>query len=108
VFGLDRKWWTPEDLTKFQAKTACVTKQFDCYRIDGPDEIHIEHKLVLGESIGELAGLKIAYRAFQEDSARAIEREGRRFQAGSAVPDRVGSVSRGCHERGDAKANGAG
>jgi endothelin-converting enzyme/putative endopeptidase len=59
-------WWTPDDLKKFQAKTACVVKQFDGYRIDGPDDIHINGKLVLGESIGDLAGLKIAYRAFKK------------------------------------------
>jgi endothelin-converting enzyme/putative endopeptidase len=59
-------WWTPEDSKKFQAKTACVVKQFDGYRIDGPDDIHINGKLVLGESIGDLAGLKIAYRAFKK------------------------------------------
>lgn len=59
-------WWTAEDLTMFQAKTACVVKQFDGYRIDGADDIHINGKLVLGESIGDLAGLKIAYRAFKK------------------------------------------
>ena len=58
-------WWTPADLEKFHAKTECVQKQFDGYKIDGPDDIHINGKLVLGESIGDLAGLKIAYRAFQ-------------------------------------------
>jgi putative endopeptidase len=61
-----KNWWTAEDLKKFQAKTACVVKQFDGYRIDGPDDIHIQGKLVLGESIGDLAGLKIAYRAFKK------------------------------------------
>jgi putative endopeptidase len=64
--GKLENWWTPQDLTKFQAKTACVVKQFDGYRIDGPDDIHINGKLVLGESIGDLAGLKIAYRAFKK------------------------------------------
>jgi putative endopeptidase len=59
-------WWTPEDLKKFEAKTACVARQFDGYRIDGPDDIHINGKLVLGESIGDLGGLKIAYRAFKK------------------------------------------
>ncbi|HEY2860466.1 MAG TPA: M13 family metallopeptidase [Terracidiphilus sp.] len=59
-------WWTEEDLKKFQAKTACVVKQFDSFKIDGADDIHINGKLVLGESIGDLAGLKIAYRAFKK------------------------------------------
>ncbi len=59
-------WWTPADLEKFHAKTECVAKQFDSYKIDGSDDIHINGKLVLGESIGDLAGLKIAYRAFMK------------------------------------------
>jgi endothelin-converting enzyme/putative endopeptidase len=59
-------WWTAEDLAKFHAKTACVVKQFDGFTIDGGDNIHINGKLVLGESIGDLSGLKIAYRAFKK------------------------------------------
>jgi putative endopeptidase len=64
--GKLENWRTPDDLTKFQAKTACVVKQFDGFRIEGPDDIHINGKLVLGESIGDLAGLKIAYLAFKK------------------------------------------
>jgi putative endopeptidase len=64
--GKLNNWWTPDDLEKFHAKTACVVKQFDGFRIDGPDDIHINGKLVLGESIGDLAGLRIAYRAFKK------------------------------------------
>ncbi len=64
--GRLNNWWTPDDLTKFQAKTSCVVKEFDGFRIDGADDIHINGKLVLGESIGDLAGLKIAYRAFKK------------------------------------------
>jgi putative endopeptidase len=64
--GKLENWWTPEDLTKFQAKTSCVARQFDGFTIDGPDNIHINGKLVLGESIGDLAGLKIAYLAFKK------------------------------------------
>ncbi len=57
-------WWNAEDDKKFQAKTACVVRQFDGYTIDGA--IHINGKLVLGESVGDLAGLKIAYLAYQK------------------------------------------
>jgi endothelin-converting enzyme/putative endopeptidase len=56
-------WWMPEDLKKFQAKTGCVVKQFDGYYIE--PTIHHNGKLVVGESIGDLAGVKIAYLAFQ-------------------------------------------
>jgi len=56
-------WWTEEDLKKFQAKTACVVNQFDNYFVE--PGIHHNGKLVVGESIGDLAGARIAYRAFQ-------------------------------------------
>jgi len=55
-------WWTADDLKKFQAKTSCVVKQFDGYYIE--PNVHHNGKLVLGESIGDLAGVKIAYLAF--------------------------------------------
>ena len=61
--GKLNNWWTPDDLKKFQAKTGCVVKQFDGYYIE--PNIHHNGKLVLGESIGDLAGVKIAYLAYQ-------------------------------------------
>jgi len=57
-------WWNPEDYKKFENKTSCVVRQFDAYTI--ADNIHLNGKLVLGESIGDLAAVKIAYLAFQK------------------------------------------
>jgi endothelin-converting enzyme/putative endopeptidase len=62
--GRLNNWWTPDDLKRFQERTACVAHQFDNYFIE-PD-IHHNGKLVLGESIGDLGGAKIAYLAFQK------------------------------------------
>ena len=59
-------WWTSDDLNKFHSKTACVVKQFNAFPIDGDPTIHINGNLVLGESIGDLGGLKIAYVAFKK------------------------------------------
>ncbi|HJW15153.1 MAG TPA: M13 family metallopeptidase [Thermoanaerobaculia bacterium] len=61
--GRLNNWWTAEDLKKFQEKGACVVKQFDGYFVE--PGLHHNGKLVLGESIGDLAGARIAYRAFQ-------------------------------------------
>ncbi|HTR03455.1 MAG TPA: M13 family metallopeptidase [Thermoanaerobaculia bacterium] len=61
--GRLENWWSAEDLKKFQEKTACVVKQFDAYEVE--PGIHEQGKLVAGESIGDLAGARIAYRAFQ-------------------------------------------
>jgi putative endopeptidase len=62
--GRLNNWWTADDLKKFQAKTQCVADQFEGYYIE--PNIHHQGKLVLGESIGDLAGVKIAYLAFQK------------------------------------------
>jgi len=55
-------WWTSADLAKFRRRTQCVVDQFDGYEVE--PGLHVNGKLVLGESIGDLAGAKIAYRAF--------------------------------------------
>jgi endothelin-converting enzyme/putative endopeptidase len=57
-------WWTDEDLKRFRERTQCVVDQFEGYFIE--PGIHHNGKLVLGESIGDLAGAKIAYLAFQK------------------------------------------
>jgi endothelin-converting enzyme/putative endopeptidase len=55
-------WWTPADLAEFRQRGQCVVDQFEGYEIE--PGIHHNGKLVLGESIGDLAGARIAYRAF--------------------------------------------
>lgn len=57
-------WWSADDLKKFQAKTQCVVDQFESYYIE--PTIHHNGHLVLGESIGDLGGAKIAYLAFKK------------------------------------------
>lgn len=59
-----RDWWTPEDAKNFQRRAECVEKQFDAYVVE--DHLHENGKLVLGESIADLGGLKIAYRALEK------------------------------------------
>jgi endothelin-converting enzyme/putative endopeptidase len=55
-------WWTRADLAKFRERGQCVVEQFDAYEVE-PGLRH-NGRLVLGEAIGDLAGAKIAYRAF--------------------------------------------
>jgi putative endopeptidase len=62
--GRLNNWWTPDDLKRFQERTSCVVRQFDGYFIE--PGIHHNGKLVLGESIGDLAGAKIAFLAFKK------------------------------------------
>jgi len=62
--GRLKDWWTSDDEKRFESKTMCVAHQFDNYFIE--PGIHHNGKLVLGESIGDLAGAKIAYLAYQK------------------------------------------
>lgn len=61
--GTLRNWWTDEDLKNFKAKTEKLAEQFDAYTI--LDTIHVNGKLTLGENIGDLGGLNVAYEAFK-------------------------------------------
>jgi putative endopeptidase len=55
-------WWTAEDLKNYEARSKCVEEQFSAYTFEGQ---HVNGKLVLGESIADLGGLGIAYRAYR-------------------------------------------
>jgi putative endopeptidase len=57
-----KNWWTPQDLKNFQARGECIVKQFDSYSAYG---LHEPGKLDEGESIADLGGMTISYRAFQ-------------------------------------------
>ncbi|MFZ3245785.1 MAG: M13 family metallopeptidase [Candidatus Acidiferrales bacterium] len=58
-----RDWWTAEDAKNFEARAECVQHQFDNYEVQ--PGVHENGKLVLGESIADLGGLTIAYKAFK-------------------------------------------
>jgi putative endopeptidase len=62
--GRLRNWWTDNDLKQFKERGACVVDQFDNYFIE--PGIHHNGRLVLGESIGDLGGAKIAYMALEK------------------------------------------
>lgn len=62
--GRLRNWWTDADLKQFQTRAACVADQFDSYFIE--PGVHHNGKLVLGESIGDLGGAKIAFLAYEK------------------------------------------
>src|SRR6266853_1853168 len=59
-----RDWWTAEDVKNFNERAECVKKQFESYTVQG--DLHENGGLVLGESIADLGGLNIAYRALQK------------------------------------------
>jgi putative endopeptidase len=59
-----KSWWTPADYKEFQSRGQCVVDQFSSYTVEGG--LHENGKLVLGESIGDLGGVKLAYLAFEK------------------------------------------
>jgi putative endopeptidase len=60
-------WWTPEDQKNFNERAQCVKEQFESYKVQG--DLHENGDLVLGESIADLGGLNIAYRALEKELA---------------------------------------
>ncbi|MCU0423256.1 MAG: M13 family metallopeptidase [Bacteroidia bacterium] len=56
-------WWTEEDRKKFEARTAVLVKQFNGYEV--LDSVFINGELTLGENIADLAGLTVAFDAYQ-------------------------------------------
>jgi putative endopeptidase len=57
-----KNWWTDRDRTQFEARAACVTNQFDS--IDVGAGLRHNGKLVTGEAMGDLNGIRIAYDAY--------------------------------------------
>lgn len=56
-------WWTPADTKAFEAASKALVAQYDAYEAL-PGE-HVKGEFTLGENIGDLAGLTIAYDAYQ-------------------------------------------
>ena len=62
-------WWTEEDATKFNERTAQLVKLFNEFQVRG---YQINGELTLGENIADLGGLNISWDAYQmTDEAKA-------------------------------------
>jgi putative endopeptidase len=57
-------WWTPQDVAAFEAAGKALVAQYDAYEVL-PGE-HLDGTFTLGENIGDLAGLTIAYDAYKK------------------------------------------
>ncbi|MCL2783115.1 MAG: peptidase M13, partial [Propionibacteriaceae bacterium] len=62
--GKLRNWWTDDDHTAFEARTAGLVAQYDALSPAAAPDAHLNGKLTLGENIGDLGGLSIAYLAW--------------------------------------------
>ena len=63
-----RDWWTPADAAAYKERADKVARQFDSYTVVD-SSTHVQGRLVLGESIADLGGLKIAFAAWQRSWA---------------------------------------
>jgi putative endopeptidase len=65
-----RDWWTAADAAAYDTRASCVEHQFDNFvavkGANGQPDLHQTGKLVLGESIADLGGMTIAYKAFKK------------------------------------------
>jgi putative endopeptidase len=59
-----RDWWKPDDRKNFDERGQCIVDQFNGYEVE--PGLHENGKLVLGESIGDLGGITIAYAAYEK------------------------------------------
>lgn len=58
-----RDWWAPEDAEKYEAAANALVEQYNSYQV--LDDLSVNGQLTLGENIGDLTGVTIAYRAYK-------------------------------------------
>ncbi|MGL5031550.1 MAG: M13 family metallopeptidase [Aeromonas sp.] len=61
--GMMRDWWTPQDLKEFRFRTSRLVAQYN--RFEPIRGQFVNGQFTLGENIGDLGGLTIAYKAYQ-------------------------------------------
>ncbi|KCZ92714.1 M13 family metallopeptidase [Hyphomonas johnsonii] len=62
--GMLRNWWTAEDEANFKAKTSALVAQYNAFCPYDDGETCVNGALTLGENIGDLGGLSMAYKAY--------------------------------------------
>ncbi|GAB3094568.1 M13 family metallopeptidase [Aestuariicella hydrocarbonica] len=61
--GVLRNWWTPEARKRFEERAQVLVKQYSQYEpLEG---LRLSGQLTLGENIGDLGGLTLAYTAYR-------------------------------------------
>lgn len=69
-----KNWWTDEDREAFESLTGRLVEQYDALVPSEAPDHHVNGKLTLGENIGDLGGLSIAYTAYKLDlAARGLD-----------------------------------
>jgi putative endopeptidase len=63
--GLLRDWWAPEDKARFEALGNKLAAQYDAHCPWDDGKTCVNGRLTLGENIGDVGGLSLAYRAYR-------------------------------------------
>ncbi|WBY17185.1 M13 family metallopeptidase [Erythrobacteraceae bacterium WH01K] len=63
--GKLRNWWTDEDRANFDERGDALVGQYDAYCPFDDGETCVNGRFTLGENIGDLGGLSLAYRAYK-------------------------------------------
>ena len=84
-----KNWWTEADKKNFDERANCIVTQFDSFEVE--PGLHMQGKLVSGESIADLGGLYVAYDAYQKSLAgKATPGRHRRLHRPAAFLSRLG------------------
>jgi putative endopeptidase len=65
--GRPRNWWTDADRQAFAQRAQCVADQYEGYVVE--PGLHQDGRRVMNEAVGDLAGVRLAYRALQRSQA---------------------------------------
>ena len=58
-------WWTDDDRAAFDDRTDRLVDQYDALAPEETPDAHVNGSLTIGENIGDLGGLSIAYKAYR-------------------------------------------
>ena len=86
--GMLRDWWTTEDNERFQKRAGQLVAQYSAFSpLPGAN---VNGQLTLGENIGDLSGLAVAYKAYRLSLGDQHRPGARRLQRRPALLHRLG------------------
>jgi putative endopeptidase len=63
--GVLRDWWAADDAAKFEAQATTLGAQYKAFNFPQLPDLHITPGLTMGENIGDLGGILLAYDAYR-------------------------------------------